>query len=139
MPWRPRHRKRPRSKALAVHGAINNSDGRFQPVGRGDEWADFDTSARHQASAAPGAFRPPQRLGCLDRVTAIFQPLRDEGAAFAERLRSLGVPVDYRLEPEMTHGCLNLFNNALYPEASRRRGGERVELVVTPPKGLLAL
>src|SRR4051794_24067140 len=75
MPWRPRHRKRPRSKTLAVHGAINNSDGRLQPVGRGDEWADFDTSARHQASAAPGAFRPPQRLGRLDRVTAIFQLL----------------------------------------------------------------
>jgi acetyl esterase len=53
-------------------------------------------------------------------MTAGCDPLRDEGEAYAERLRALGVPVEYRLEPEMTHGCLNLFNSALYPDASRR-------------------
>jgi acetyl esterase len=47
-------------------------------------------------------------------------PLRDEGKAYADRLAALGVEVEYRLEPEMIHACLNLFNSALYPDASRR-------------------
>src|SRR5262249_60533997 len=53
-------------------------------------------------------------------LAAGCDPLRDEGRAYADRLRGLGVPVDYRLEPEMIHGCLSLFNSALYPDASRR-------------------
>jgi acetyl esterase len=53
-------------------------------------------------------------------MTAGCDPLRDEGQAYADRLRALGVPVVYRLEPEMMHACLNLFNSPLYPDASRR-------------------
>jgi acetyl esterase len=53
-------------------------------------------------------------------MTAGCDPLRDEGQAYAERLATLGVPVTYRLEAEMTHACLNLFNSVLYPDASRR-------------------
>ena len=46
--------------------------------------------------------------------------LRDEGQAYVDRLRALGVPVEHRLEPELIHGSFNLFNNALFPDASRR-------------------
>jgi len=53
-------------------------------------------------------------------MTAGCDPLCDEGQAYADRLAALGVPVDYRLEPEMIHACLSLFNSALYPDASRR-------------------
>jgi acetyl esterase len=53
-------------------------------------------------------------------MTAGCDPLRDEGEAYAQRLRAAGVAVEYRLEPELTHGCLNLFNSALFPDASRR-------------------
>ena len=53
-------------------------------------------------------------------LTAGCDPLRDEGRAYADRLRAVGVDVEYRLEPEMIHACLSLFNNALYPDASRR-------------------
>jgi len=53
-------------------------------------------------------------------MTAGCDPLRDEGEAYANCLRAVGVAVDYRLEPELTHGCLNLFNSALFPEAARR-------------------
>jgi acetyl esterase len=53
-------------------------------------------------------------------LTAGCDPLRDEGEAYANRLRAVGVAVDYRLESELTHGCLNLFNSALFPDAARR-------------------
>jgi acetyl esterase len=53
-------------------------------------------------------------------MTPGCDPLRDEGRAYADRLHGLGVSVTYRLEPEMIHACLNLFNSPLYPDASRR-------------------
>src|SRR5262249_196662 len=39
-------------------------------------------------------------------MTSGCDPLRDEGRAYADRLRGLGVPVDYRLAPERIHGAL---------------------------------
>jgi acetyl esterase len=53
-------------------------------------------------------------------MTAGCDVLRDEGRAYADRLDSLGVPVEYRLEPELIHAGLNLFNSPFYPDASRR-------------------
>lgn len=41
-------------------------------------------------------------------VTAEHDPLRDEGAAYARRLREAGVPVRYRCEPLMVHNFLLL-------------------------------
>jgi acetyl esterase len=53
-------------------------------------------------------------------MTAGCDVLRDEGQAYADRLAALGVPVTYRLEPELIHAGLNLFNSPFYPDASRR-------------------
>jgi acetyl esterase len=53
-------------------------------------------------------------------MTAGCDVLRDEGRAYADRLAALGVPVVYRLEPELIHAGLNLFNSPIYPDASRR-------------------
>jgi acetyl esterase len=53
-------------------------------------------------------------------MTAGCDVLRDEGQAYADRLAALGVPVEYRLEPELIHAGLNLFNSPFYPDASRR-------------------
>jgi acetyl esterase len=53
-------------------------------------------------------------------MTPGCDPLRDEGRAYADRLQALGVPVTYRLEPELIHASLSLFNSPLYPDASRR-------------------
>jgi acetyl esterase len=53
-------------------------------------------------------------------LTAGCDVLRDEGQEYADRLAALGVPVVDRLEPELIHAGLNLFNSPFYPEASRR-------------------
>lgn len=40
-------------------------------------------------------------------VTAGFDPLRDEGEAYAERLREAGVPATTRRHPQLIHGFVN--------------------------------
>jgi acetyl esterase len=41
-------------------------------------------------------------------LTAGFDPLRDEGRAYADRLREAGIPVWYRNYPGLTHGFWNM-------------------------------
>jgi acetyl esterase len=42
-------------------------------------------------------------------LTAGFDPLRDEGAQYAEALRAAGVSVDYRMFGSLVHGFANFF------------------------------
>lgn len=51
-------------------------------------------------------------------VTAGFDPLRDEGEAYAERLRAAGVTVEEMREPGLVHGFVNM---ALIDRAERSR------------------
>ena len=41
-------------------------------------------------------------------MTAGFDPLRDEGAAYARALRDSGVDVRYRCEDTLVHGFMNM-------------------------------
>lgn len=49
-------------------------------------------------------------------VGAGCDPLREEGEAYARKLSDHGVPVTYRLEPQLIHAFLNFYN--LYPDCS---------------------
>ena len=64
-------------------------------------------------------------------ITAGFDPLRDEGKAYAERLRAAGVPVDYHCFNGAIHGFLS-FSGAI------GAGREGIDLVVSCLKEHLA-
>jgi acetyl esterase len=55
-------------------------------------------------------------------VTAEQDPLRDEGDAFARRLREAGVAVEHRCEPDTVHGFLQGQTSSRRPPPRRRSG-----------------
>ncbi|MCW0216666.1 MAG: alpha/beta hydrolase [Pseudonocardia sp.] len=88
------------SRSIAENGEgyfLTESDMRWfyaQYVPDGDAAApELDLAHADLAGVAPAVV-----------VTAEFDPLRDEGAAFAERLRAAGVPVRYLPGPGLIHG-----------------------------------
>jgi acetyl esterase len=63
-------------------------------------------------------------------VTAGCDPLRDEGRHYADRLKSAGISVKYRLEEDMIHGILGLLGSPVYPDASKL-SEQRLDTAVT--------
>jgi acetyl esterase len=63
-------------------------------------------------------------------VTAGCDPLRDEGRHYADRLKSAGISVKYRLEEDMIHGFLGFLGSPVYPDASKL-AEQRLDTAVT--------
>ena len=57
-------------------------------------------------------------------VTAGFDPLRDEGRNYADKLKAADVPVDYRGEGPMIHGFLQLIGVVREARAAADRACE---------------
>ncbi|TJZ76379.1 alpha/beta hydrolase [Rhodococcus oryzae] len=67
-------------------------------------------------------------------VTAGFDPLRDEGEAYAEKLRDAGVEVQYVLEPGLIHSFANMVDvGRSGPEAMGRAAAALRRALSTPP------
>ncbi|MGW8271564.1 MAG: alpha/beta hydrolase fold domain-containing protein, partial [Burkholderiales bacterium] len=87
---------------LLTKGAMNYFRGHYIP--KVSDWPDWRASPLLAKSLAglPAAYV----------ITAGFDPLLDEGHAYAERLAKEGVAVEYKEYPDMVHGFL-LFGGAL--------------------------
>ena len=83
---------------------------------------------------APGVMNLPPTV----IHTAEFDPLRDEGAAYAERLRAAGVKITYRCHPGMIHLFYGL--GALIPYAGAAfglMGADVRSLIAKPAKTMI--
>ena len=83
---------------------------------------------------APGVMNLPPTV----IHTAEFDPLRDEGAAYAERLRAAGVKITYRCHPGMIHLFYGL--GALIPYAGAAfglMGADVRSLMAKPAKTMI--
>lgn len=85
-----------------------------------DQYVKYDLDARHPyvspMRAPDHGDLPPATV-----VTAGFDPLRDEGIEYANRLEEAGVPTDHRHHPDMIHGFFSL-----HEEPAIRRGRESI-------------
>ena len=73
-----------------------------------DQYLGGDEAATTDPYACPGVGTDLTRLPAAVVITAEFDPLRDDGDGYAERLRAAGVPVTARCFPGMIHGFVAL-------------------------------
>ena len=92
---------------------------------------------------APGVDRTdprisPARVGDVSRLpptavhTAEFDPLRDEGLSYAERLRQAGVPTLYRCHPGMIHLFYGMRGLIAYAGVAFAQMGEDIRSLLEP-------
>lgn len=76
-----------------------------------------DDSELTHPYASPILSEQLEKLPATTLLTAEYDPLRDVGRAYANKLVSLGVPVDYKNYGGLIHGFTNYY--AFVPEAKR--------------------
>lgn len=72
-------------------------------------WDLYLGSAADAPLARVGRTPDLSNLPAATVITAEFDPLRDEGMAYATRLEQAGVPVDAAIAPGMIHGFFSMF------------------------------
>jgi len=103
----------------AVHNDLRGQMPSYEENGEGylleradSEWFHDHYLAREQDAYHPHAFpfqaRSLEDLPPATVLTAGFDPLRDEGFAYAERLEEAGVPVEHRHYDDTIHGFFSM-------------------------------
>ena len=85
-------------------------------------FASSDTD-RSEPRASPALAEDLSSLPPVIIVTAGFDPLRDEGEAYADALRQAGTPVVSYREPELIHGFINMTTVPAARDATLRLAG----------------
>lgn len=80
-------------------------------------WGNYLGECSAEAAPLACVLHTPELAGLPPAtvITAEYDPLRDEGMAYAARLAAAGVPVDAAIAPGMIHGFFSLF--AAVPDA----------------------
>lgn len=83
-----------------------------------DLYLEYDLHAHHPF-AAPLKARDLADLPPATVLTAGYDPLRDEGIAYARRLADAGVPVEHAHHPDTIHGFFVMHDDPAFPQAQQ--------------------
>ncbi|MCO5967396.1 alpha/beta hydrolase [Actinoallomurus soli] len=92
----------------------------YRPPGRGDDWRVSPLRADDHTGAAPAVIH-----------TAGFDPLRDEGDAYAVALRAAGVPVVHRQWATLNHGFFGLGGVSASADRAARQAATDLRALLT--------
>ncbi|QHS23203.1 alpha/beta hydrolase [Virgibacillus sp. MSP4-1] len=88
-----------------------------------------DPKERNHPYASPIMYKDLGKLPSATLLTAQYDPLRDEGKAFADELKSGGVNVFYKNYDGLIHGFGNFIGFSPESEQALREGAEQLEKV----------